>query len=212
MNFEIFTCGSLEYAVRLPKNFDPAQKYPALLFLHGAGQRTSMKELLEDCFFTMTDEMENFPFVVITPFCCVDTWFDAWQDLKKVASEGRELPYVDPDRYYIMGASMGGYATWQLAMSLPSYFAAITPICGGGMYWNAARLKDIPVWAFHGAKDPCVFLEESEKMVNAVNASGGHAKLTVYPNNEHDAWSDTYSNQEVYRWLLQHSRSQKTEA
>ena len=99
---------------------------------------------------------------------------------------------------------MGGYATWQMAMSLPEYFAAIVPICGGGMYWNAGRLVHVPIWAFHGKLDPTVLVEESEKMVDAVNKRGGNAKLTVYPENGHDAWSDTYGNPEVFAWLLRH--------
>jgi predicted peptidase len=97
---------------------------------------------------------------------------------------------------------MGGYATWQLAMSLPEYFAAIVPICGGGMYWNAGRLVNVPVWAFHGQKDPVVLPEESVKMVEAVKHNGGNARLTLYPENAHDAWSDTYRNPEVFEWLL----------
>ena len=72
------------------------------------------------------------------------------------------------------------------------------------MYWNAARLVNVPVWAFHGAKDAVVLLEESVKMVEAVKRSGGKAKLTVYPENGHDAWSDTYSDPNVFLWLLQH--------
>ena len=105
-----------------------------------------------------------------------------------------------------MGASMGGYAVWQLAMSMPEYFAAIVPICGGGMYWNAGRLIHVPVWAFHGAKDATVLLEESVKMVEAVNKKGGNAKLTIYPNTKHDSWTATYSNYEVFQWLLTHRR------
>ena len=37
-----------------------------------------------------------------------------------------------------------------------------------------------------------------------INTAGGSAKLTIYPKNEHNAWSDTYSNPEVFRWLLSH--------
>ena len=70
------------------------------------------------------------------------------------------------------------------------------------MYWNARRLVNVPVWAFHGAKDPTVLVEESIKMVEAVNKRGGNAKLTIYPENAHDAWTDTFSNPEVYAWLL----------
>jgi predicted peptidase len=103
---------------------------------------------------------------------------------------------------------MGGYGTWQLAVSVPDAFAAMIPVCGGGMYWDAGRLKKIPIWAFHGALDKTVLPEESLKMVAAVNGKGGKAKLTIYPNNAHDAWTDTYSNPEVYAWLLEHTKGE----
>ena len=102
---------------------------------------------------------------------------------------------------------MGGYATWQLAMSVPELFAAIVPICGGGMYWNAGRLANVPVWAFHGARDKSVFMEESVKMVNAVNKRGGNARLTIYPENGHNCWTDTYGNPALYEWFLTHTNS-----
>ena len=102
---------------------------------------------------------------------------------------------------------MGGYAVWQLAMSMPDCFAAIVPICGGGMYWNAGRLAGLPIWAFHGGKDEYIFPEESQKMVDAVSRNGGKAKLTVYPENAHDVWCDTYSNPQVYSWLLSNTNN-----
>ena len=109
----------------------------------------------------------------------------------------------------LMGASMGGYTTWQLAMALPELFAAIVPICGGGMYWNAPRLKDVPVWAFHGDSDPVVLPRESEQMVFRVKQCLGNAKLTIYENTEHDAWTPTFNNPEVFKWLLSNKKEQK---
>ena len=140
--------------------------------------------------------------MVAAPLCSEDCWFDMLETLKEWASVMAAHPFVDAERVYLMGNSMGGYASWQLGMSLPSLFAAIVPICGGGMYWNAGRLSSVPVWAFHGEKDTTVFVEESKKMVAAVNARGGNAKLTLYPENGHDAWTDTYRNPEVFSWLL----------
>ena len=101
-----------------------------------------------------------------------------------------------------MGASMGGFGSWQLAMSLPELFAAVVPICGGGLKWSASRLVNVPIWAFHGGKDTLVEPEESIKMVDAVNKCGGNAKLTLYPENGHDAWTATWRNYEVFEWLL----------
>ena len=101
-----------------------------------------------------------------------------------------------------MGASMGGYGVWQLGMSLADVFAGIVPICGGGLYWDAVKLKNVPVWAFHGELDTLVLPEESKKMVEKVNKAGGNAKLTLLPDVYHDAWMSAFSNQEVYDWLL----------
>ena len=111
---------------------------------------------------------------------------------------------IDQDRVYLTGLSMGGYGTWALASKYPDRFAAIAPICGGGTMIMALGLKDMPVWAFHGAKDQVVPLAESERMVETINARGGNAKLTVYPEAGHDSWTKSYDNQELYDWLLSH--------
>ena len=202
--------GKLKYVVRYPKGFAEGSTYPVLLFLHGAGTRgTDTRLLVGNPFFTLTQQHTDFPFISVAPLCSENTWFDLWDELKQLVRHIAALPFADADRLYVMGASMGGYATWQLAMSLPESFAAIVPICGGGMYWNAERLVNVPVWAFHGAKDTTVFLEESEKMVDAVNRCGGNAKLTVYPENDHNAWSDTYQNPAVFAWLLQQTNTHR---
>ena len=197
--------GKLRYIIKYPDGFSSEKKYPIILFLHGAGTRgDDISKLVAHPFFVLTEKHEEFPFVCVAPLCSENTWFDIWEHLQALVNEIANLPFVDKERIYVMGASMGGYATWQLAMSMAEYFAAVVPICGGGMYWNAGRLVNVPIWAFHGAKDTTVLLEESIKMVDAVKCHGGDAKLTVYPENGHNAWSDTYSNPEVFSWLLQH--------
>jgi predicted peptidase len=113
---------------------------------------------------------------------------------------------VDPDRVYLTGLSMGGYGTWSLAMAYPEIFAAIAPICGGGMTEWLFMLKDMPVWAFHGAEDPAVPLERGQRMVDALRAAGGDVRFTVYPGCGHDSWTQTYENPQLYEWFLQHKR------
>ncbi len=196
--------GKLTYLVKYPEGFSKTEKHPILIFLHGAGSRgTSSDALRGNPFFKCTENL-NLPFVIVAPLCSENTWFDLFEHLEGLVKEVAQLPFADEKRIYLTGNSMGGYGTWQLAMSMPEYFAAIAPVCGGGMYWNAGRLANLPVWAFHGGKDGTVFPTESEKMVNAVNRAGGNARLTTYPDREHDSWTPTYSNPEVFEWLLKH--------
>ena len=213
MNINEYRLGKIRYIIKIPNNFKDDKKYPVILFLHGAGSRgEDINQLKTNPYFTITEsKIKDFPFITVAPLCTKNTWFDLWECLENLVLEILKQPFVDAERIYLMGASMGGYGTWQLAMSMPEIFAAIVPICGGGMYWNAGRLINTPIWAFHGAKDSTVLCVESEKMVNRVNALGGNARLTVYPENAHDAWSDTYKNPEVFKWLLDHKNSNAKE-
>ena len=212
MYFEEFEIDSMRYVIRYPNEFDSKKRYPAILMLHGAGTRGSdLEKVKGNAFFTLTEEMSDFPFVVFAPQCSKNTWFDHFETLKTFVKRIAALPFIDPSHLYLTGASMGGYGSWQLAMSIPEYFAAVAPVCGGGMYWNAARLANVPVWAFHGALDKTVLPEESEKMVNAVNKKNGNARLTIYPDIGHHAWTPTFSNPALYEWFLSHKNENAKE-
>lgn len=207
MRYESHAYKALHYLLRYPDSYRETEQHPAILFLHGAGGRGSDLALLRtNPYFTVTDLHEGFPFLTFAPQCHANTWFDLFETLVAFAEAIAARPDVDSSRVYVMGASMGGFATWQLGMSRPDLFAALVPICGGGMYWNAGRLKDMPVWAFHGRLDDTVYVEESEKMVEWMGRYGGSPRLTVYPENGHDAWSDTYRSKAVFDWLLEHRR------
>jgi predicted peptidase len=116
---------------------------------------------------------------------------------------------IDPDRICVTGLSMGGFGTWALALAHPDRFSAIAPICGGGDPPDASRLKKLPIWAFHGGKDDTVPTELSVKMVEAVHKAGGHAHLTIFPNDGHNSWTDAYDTEALYAWLLAQKRGQK---
>jgi predicted peptidase len=80
---------------------------------------------------------------------------------------------IDLDRVCLTGISMGGYGAWMTAINFPEQFAAIAPICGGGEPGRASALRNVPVWTFHGAKDPLVPVSATEAMVNALKKAGG---------------------------------------
>ena len=193
---------NFNYVFREPEDFSLNKKYPLVIYLHGAGGRgNNINVIFEHPFFSETERWLK-DAISVAPQCYEDSWFSIFEQLQDFVKYVSSLEYVDASRVYVVGASMGGYATWQVAMSIPQTIAAIIPICGGGMYWNAGRLVNMGVWAFHGAKDKTVFPEESQKMVNSISICGGNPRLTIYEDVEHDSWMRTFQNAEVWKWLL----------
>ena len=203
--YEVREFETLKYMLIYPDGYEKGKKYPVIFHLHGAGGRgMPVMEVLGHPVCTWTENMENFPFVIVYPVCHENTWFDLFETLSRFAVYVSQAEFCDPERLYVMGGSLGGYTTWQIAMSLPELFAAIVPICGGGMYWNAGRLVHMGVWAFHGDEDGCVYPEESKKMVDIIQSGGGSAKLTIYKNTNHNAWTPTFQDKNVWEGLLSH--------
>lgn len=191
-----------KYVLSLPDEYDKNKKYPVFLFLHGAGSRGNNIDALKDGQFLSSIDKLELEVITVQPQCYADTWFEIFEQLIEFTKFIQNKEYTDITRYYLFGVSMGGYASWQLGMTLPKTFAAMIPICGGGMYWNAEKLKDTKIWAFHGSVDSVVYPEESEKMVNAINQHGGDARLTIYEGVAHPAWEKVYSDKTVFEWCL----------
>jgi predicted peptidase len=208
---------SADYLLFLPRSYAEAadQQWPLILFLHGAGERgTNVWLVAKHGPPKLVRTKPEFPFIVASPQCPAgQTWSN--DTVLALLDELLARYRVDPARVYLTGLSMGGYGTWSLALAAPERFAAVVPICGGGDPIKvlladprqAAALKSLPVWAFHGAKDPVVKLIESERMVNALKQSGSReVQLTVYPEAGHDSWTEAYDNPQLYDWLLARKR------
>jgi len=199
----------LNYLLYLPPDYDSKDKWPLLLFLHGAGERGNDLRLVKKHGPPkLIEQGKDFPFVIVSPQCPKGRW---WEPFELTAL----LDYIvanykiDQQRIYVTGLSMGGFGTWSLAAYTPDRFAAIAPICGGGEPLWALRLRQLPVWAFHGAKDKVVPPSRSKEMVEALKAVGAEVRFTLYPNAGHDAWTATYNNPKLYEWLLSHKRKRQ---
>ena len=213
---------SSDYLLFLPRDYEakPVQRWPLLLFLHGAGERGTNVWL--------TDyhgpskyiiDHPDFPFILISPQCGSN---EVWSNDKLLAllDHAQQTLRVDEHRIYLTGISMGGFGAWSVALARPEKFAAVIPICGGGDTLaiilarlgyappeKVAALKTLAIWAFHGGKDQAVPVTESERAVAALKEFGvEEIKLTIYPDAPHDCWTQTYSNPEIYEWLLRHHR------
>jgi len=209
----------LNYLLFLPQGYreDPQQKWPLILFLHGMGERGNDLEALELVKKhgppMLVEQQKDFPFIVISPQCpSRSSWSSQLDILDALLDEIVATYAVDPDRQYLTGLSMGGFGTWHFALRYTERFAAIVPIAGGYSFIDKSipgdicKLKDVPVWAFHGAQDKVILPIKSEVLVNALQKCGGDVRFTLYPDAKHDSWTETYNNPELYRWMLRHTR------
>jgi predicted peptidase len=206
-----------EYLLYLPKAYqtNAIARWPLMLYLHGAGERS-------DNVFGVTwhgppklvRKGHDFPFIIVAPLCPPKQW---WSDTKLLhLLNGVEKEYrVDTNRVYLTGMSMGGSGTWSLGLQHAERFAAIAPICGNVKpdfleklsSEQTEAIKSLHIWAYHGAKDPTIPVAASERMVEALKKLGGKdVHFTKYPNADHDSWTVTYDNANLYLWLLKHQR------
>lgn len=200
----------LDYLLSLPLQYTSEEAdWPLILFLHGAGERGDNLQLLRKHGIPrIVSEMADFPFITISPQCPEnDWWLNRLQDLKFLLDTVVKQYRVDASKMYLTGLSMGGFGTWHMAVEYPDLFAAIAPVCGGGLGIlgfpeRVLEIKDLPIWAFHGGKDNIVSVEESRILIRTLKDAGGNPMLKIYPEAGHDSWTETYSDPELYEWFM----------
>lgn len=198
---------AIDYLIYLPFDYNEKENWPLVLFLHGSGERGGdLSSVKRHGPPMLVESGKHFPFILISPQCPAG---ERWKPFKLSAllNEVLEKYKVDKNRIYATGLSMGGEGVWSLTFYEPERFAAIAPVCGrsSSFYLDACRIKNLPAWVFHGAKDDVVFPEESERIVKALKQCGSKVNYTLYPDANHNSWTETYNNDRLYEWLLEHS-------
>jgi predicted peptidase len=210
------------YLLFLPANYgrDPQKQWSLILSLHGSGTRgKNIENLKFEALPQILDFTPDFPFIVLSPQLTNADNEDFWTRKKVVDSvftlldEVQSTYAVDLKRVYLTGISIGGNGTWAYGLEQPERFAALVPVMGffgdtSGFFVpdNICDLKDVPIWAFHGARDSIVPIEAEQSIVDALTACGGNIQFTVYPDGDHDISGRVYNNNpELLDWLSSQS-------
>lgn len=210
------------YRLMKPEKIEPGKTYPLVLFLHGGGENgddNNRSLYIGAADFAKPENRQKYPCFVLFPHVPVGRHWIA-RDLKwgrGTADENQadhldmakaligrlmaDLP-IDKGRIYVTGVCTGGVATWTAIQRWPDFFAAAMPICDAGDPAQAAKVINVPIWAFHGDKDSVVPVEHTQRMIAAVIKAGGKPKMTIYPGVDHNSWTATYGNPEVMAWLF----------
>ena len=183
------------------------ENLPLIIQLHGAGERGDGKDdlALVDVHGFSKIMKDEHPAIFLMPQCPKDSfWAARVESIIKFIELAIEEYGVDKKRVYLTGLSMGGFGTWYTSMARPDLFAAIVPVCGGGMPWNAGVLT-MPIWAFHGAEDKVVLPSNSDDMVAKLRELGYDVKYSRIDGVGHNVWEYAY-NEELINWLLSHKK------
>ena len=195
----------IRYLLYYPVNYVEGRKYPVMFHLHGSGSRGDDFKYFEGSIILDVLERQDSPLsegFCVFPQCHKDTWFDIFSELLSLVKHIYEQDFTDKERFNGSGVSMGGYGIYQVMQSLPELFNKAIVCCGGGMYWNSGRIKNIKFRIFHGKKDTAIYPEEAKRMYNRLKEAGADVTLTLYPNCDHNCWEKTYSNYDNLRWLF----------
>ena len=207
---------------------------PAILvFLHGIGERGS--ENLANIRLAVPEIVKQIKasgqkVILLAPQCPAD---QLWSTRHRGGAEAKltEKPRpalgmvpiliqrkikdfdADPDRVYITGLSLGGYGSWDLMERYGTgLFAAGVTCSGGGDPSQAKKMKDLPIWIFHGEADQTLPVMLSRRMYAALKEAGSNVVFyREYPGVPHDCWTRTYQNPEVWKWLFSQKRGVKSD-
>ncbi len=195
------------YIEYIPENTD--KPLPLIIQLHGAGERGCGGEELAlvetHAFAKLIADRDDIQCRFIMPQCPHDQYWSYRAEsliafIDSIIAKGN----TDTSRIYLTGYSMGGFGTWSVATSCPDKFAAIAPVCGGGMSWTVFTFN-MPIWVFHGNIDDVVPVEYSKMMVEGLKACDKNVRFTCFDGVAHNAWDYAY-NDELLKWLLEQSK------
>ena len=204
--------GRLPFAFYGGEDLDGSKRYPLVVSLHGkSSDNENGKQIGFARAFAAKENYSVRPCLILAPLCYQphgatgggwsadpgDECLDLIKDLVK------KLPVVDPDRIYVVGYSMGGFGTWRFLQEESRLFAAGVPIAGhsGG----GGKLRSMPIWAFHGAKDTVVSVSGARTAAEALKRSK-FFKYTEWPEEGHGIAGKVMSDPKVHEWLFAQER------
>jgi predicted peptidase len=204
---------TMPYRLFIPPKYDKAEKYPLIIWLHGAGsvgtdnfKQISGASLRGTHTWTIPANQVKHPAFVVAPQSTKAWAGDQLSLVLEILKTVQDEFNIDSTRIYVAGQSMGGYGVWNIITMKPDLFAAAIPLCGGGDPTQAARIAKIPVWAFHGTADPTVPVRQSQMMVAALKNAGGAPRYTEYKGVGHNVWIRAFQEPGLVDWLFAQHR------
>ncbi|MCU1588097.1 MAG: putative esterase [Frankiales bacterium] len=187
-NVNYYYQGALQdYAMHVPTSYDGSRATPLVVYLHG------ITGLPEEPFRNPTglvQAIDKRGWLLASALGRGDYFYQGGTpgdaDVMEVIADVRRRYHVDPDRIYLMGHSMGGYGTNNVAMHHPDLFAAVAPAEGTGSPELHANLRNTPWFMMTAEEDLDVQAKAAKALYASLSATGYDATLLDYSLKTHE--------------------------
>lgn len=208
-----------EYLLYVPD--DAYENMTLIVYPHGSSSHGNDLSMLtagdELPKFIENGEIKDIPAYILFPQLGSEysDWIAVREELINLISTVVKDYNIDENRVSLTGFSMGGTATWRIAVYYPDMFSCIAPLSGSIKTTdsNLSSLKGLQIWAFVGSEDNLINPDYSVEFVEAFKNSGGDAEVHVFEGATHadvPALAYTDPNIGLLQWL--YSNSKKTES
>lgn len=213
------------YFVRLPDDYDPAKRWPVVVFLHGYVPETSKVDpwvlpanqwqMAADrgLLLCLPHGRRNSDFLGIGEV-----------DVLRVVEELQRFYSIDPDRVILTGCSMGGYGGWAIGLRQPDRFAALSLMSGQTDFFTwenrdrdavkfkswcilqnnpldlAANARHLPLQLQHGEKDPLVPVIHSRLILPVLQELGYPIEYTEIKDAGHYIYWEDEPFRKMFDW------------
>ncbi len=199
------------YSIYLPQDYNPNEKYPLLVYLHGSGEddRTLFRaNFIKDGFIVLAPNGRG------TSNCFATN--EAQIDIREAIEDVIENFNVNTEKIILSGFSMGGYGVYRTFYEYPHKFSALAIISGHpdlARKWRnenginfldedlAKLFYDIPMFIYHGKQDLNCPFDLTERMVKMIRNHNDKIEFIIDENEGHGSMSE--GNRQIYfNWLL----------
>ncbi|GAC1329637.1 MAG: hypothetical protein NVSMB17_06160 [Candidatus Dormibacteria bacterium] len=127
-------------------------------------------------------------------------------DIKEVLADVQKHYDVDPNRVYLMGHSMGGYGTNNVAIHNPDLFAAVAPAEGTDSIALHQNLRNVPWLEMTAEEDLDTFGTNAKLLYNNLSSDGYDATLVDYKFKIHEYSSIYDTLPRIFAFFAAHRR------
>ncbi len=182
------------------------QMTPVILFLHGASLKgNDLDKVLRYGPLDAVRKGLIVPAIIVAPQNPKGPWNP--QKLNDILEWLQRHYIYNPQRVYVIGMSLGGYGTLDMAGTYPEKIAAAIALCGGSTLRNYDGLGRLPLWIIHGTADKAIKVEESQKIVDQMKAHHIDQRLRYdwIRGASHGDLARYFYLTDTYDWLFQHT-------